>query len=69
MSIQGLSNLYLQSLDLNINKVFDLFKLLTGFVVIYSVYKTGKIYLIRRKYKHIPGPPTKGYCCLQKFYM
>lgn len=26
----------------------------------YFAYKTVQIYLIRRKYRHIPGPPTKG---------
>jgi hypothetical protein len=61
MSLEKLSNIYLQSLDLSMNKIFDLFKLLTGFFAIYVVYKTGKIYLIRKKYKHIPGPPTKGF--------
>jgi hypothetical protein len=26
----------------------------------YLLYKSGKIYFLRRKYRHIPGPPTKG---------
>jgi hypothetical protein len=64
MFTERLSNLYMHSLDISINKVLDLFKLFTGVVFIYAIYKTGKLYLIRRKYKHIPGPPTKGYACL-----
>ena len=27
---------------------------------IYAVYITFKVYLKRRKYRHIPGPPTNG---------
>lgn len=28
----------------------------------YVLYKTVRLYLKKRKYRHIPGPPTKGYC-------
>ncbi len=26
----------------------------------YAIYKTIQIYLLRRKYRHIPGPPATG---------
>ena len=26
----------------------------------FFIYKTLKIYIIRRKYRHVPGPKTKG---------
>lgn len=34
----------------------------------FFAYKTLQIYLVRRKYSHIPGPKTKGLesCCLIK---
>ncbi len=35
-------------------------KVLSSLAVCYFLYKTTKIYLKRRKYNHIPGPPTKG---------
>jgi hypothetical protein len=39
-------------------KVFSGFAgLLFGFLV----YKAGKIYHLRRRYRHIPGPETKGF--------
>ncbi len=34
--------------------------LAVGLTASYVIYKFGKTYLVRRKYKHIPGPPTKG---------
>lgn len=37
-----------------------------GLTTSYLLYKTLKIYLNIRKYKHIPGPPTKGYWNQQK---
>jgi hypothetical protein len=39
-------------------------KLLAGIVGAaagFVIYKAGKIYLLRRKYRHIPGPETKGF--------
>ncbi len=27
----------------------------------FILYKAIRIFLLRRKYRHIPGPPTKGY--------
>ncbi len=33
--------------------------LITGAVGLFS-YGTIKLYLLRSRYKHIPGPPTKG---------
>jgi hypothetical protein len=36
-------------------------QLLGGLASSYIIYKTIRIYLIRRKYRHIPGPPTKGF--------
>ena len=35
-------------------------------LISFLVYKTIKIYLIRRKYQHLPGPPTHG---ILGFYM
>lgn len=35
-------------------------------LISFFVYKTIKIYLIRRKYRHLPGPPTHG---IFGFYM
>lgn len=46
-----------------------IFKLLLGLalaLLAIVVYKTVKIYLIRRKYRHLPGPPTNG---LLGFYL
>ena len=31
-----------------------------GLAASYAVYSTVKIYLLRRKYAHIPGPPSSG---------
>lgn len=39
----------------------DIFKLAGGAGVVYMLYKTISIYLIRRKYDHVIGPSTKGY--------
>jgi hypothetical protein len=33
---------------------------LDGLAGTYLVYRIARIYLKRRKYRHIPGPPTKG---------
>ena len=44
---------------LQINKEFVLAGLATA-VVSYFSYYTFKIYLLRQKYKHIPGPPANG---------
>lgn len=38
----------------------------TGLGLSYFAYKTVRLYLKRRKYRHIPGPPTRG---LLGFYM
>ena len=38
----------------------NVLKLVGAFAGAYFIYKTAKIYLVRRKYRHIPGPPTKG---------
>ena len=35
-------------------------KIGVGVVGVYWFYKTVKIYVMRRKYAHIPGPPTSG---------
>lgn len=46
-----------------------IFKLLLGLalaLLAIVIYKTVKIYLIRRKYRHLPGPPTNG---LLGFYL
>lgn len=42
-------------------KYLNLLKIVGGLAGAYFIYKTGKTWLIRRKYRHIPGPPTKGY--------
>ena len=31
-----------------------------GLAASFILYKTGKIYLVRRKFRHIPGPGTNG---------
>ena len=36
-------------------------QLLGGITSSYIFYKGFRIYLARRKYRHIPGPPTKGF--------
>jgi hypothetical protein len=47
----------------NLNKMTNFKKYigaLVGISVGYIIFRVGKIYILRRKYKHIPGPPTKG---------
>jgi hypothetical protein len=34
---------------------------ITSIVSGYIIYKAVKIYILRRKYRHIPGPETKGF--------
>ena len=34
--------------------------ILAGLTASFILYKAGKIYLTRRKYRHIPGPKTNG---------
>ena len=34
--------------------------LVVGGFLLFFIYKTFDIYLKRRKYRHIPGPPTNG---------
>jgi hypothetical protein len=34
---------------------------LGGITASFILYKAVRIYLIKRKYNHIPGPPTKGF--------
>lgn len=41
-------------------KPIDVLKIASGFAATFFVYKTIKIYMIRKKYKHIPGPKTNG---------
>jgi hypothetical protein len=38
----------------------NLAKLLAASGLSYLTYKTVKIYLMRQKFKHIPGPETQG---------
>ena len=38
----------------------DLILISTGSLACFISYKTLKIYLNRRKFRHLPGPPTKG---------
>jgi hypothetical protein len=38
----------------------EITKLLAGAGLTYLLYKSLRIYLERRKYRHIPGPPTPG---------
>ena len=45
----------------NNNKPFAVINLVAHIAALYAIYKTIRIYLKRRKYKHIPGPPTKGF--------
>nr|ATW72318.1 cytochrome p450 CYP3049B5 [Brachionus calyciflorus] len=40
--------------------LLNTFKIFLGFVILYLIYITVKIYFLRRKYRHIPGPKTKG---------
>jgi hypothetical protein len=40
--------------------VSNVVKVSVGLVGSYVVFKTIKIYLTRRKYRHIPGPGTNG---------
>lgn len=35
-----------------------------GLTSTYLLYKTVRLYLKKRKYRHIPGPPTEGYLLL-----
>lgn len=46
--------------------VFKLLVSLLGLAVLYVIYKTIHIYMVRRKYRHLPGPATRG---LIGFYM
>ncbi len=32
-----------------------------GLLTFFIVYKTARLYFIRKKYRHIPGPKTVGY--------
>lgn len=34
--------------------------IIAGLGVSYALYATFKLYLVRRKYAHIPGPPNSG---------
>jgi len=44
---------------MHINKK-ELFIACAGSILCLVGYKTFRIYLARKKFKHIPGPPTKG---------
>ena len=53
------------------SRLLNILKLMGGFVGlfgVYIIYRAGKIYLVRRKYRHIPGPPTKGYLDNKIYY-
>ena len=53
----------LQSLNyLNWNnfKAKNVFEVIGSLGVIYFMYKTAKLYMKRRKYRHIPGPKATG---------
>lgn len=62
---------YLKSLNLDINNLKltandslrprNIAILATGLGLSYCAYKTYLLYLKRRKYRHIPGPPTNGF--------
>ena len=59
--IEKLPNLNLiKSINISSDNVLNAIKIAAGLATLYVVYKAGKIYIIRRKYRHIPGPPTKG---------
>lgn len=46
---------------MKLSNVYNAGKLIGGLAAFYVIYKAGRIYLIRKKYDHIPGPPAKGY--------
>ena len=59
---------YIKSLNLDINNLKltairprNIAILATGLGLSYCAYKSFLLYLKRRKYRHIPGPPTNGF--------
>ena len=55
----SLDDLQRAILDYSTPKNIFLFTL--GLSTSYLLYKIVRFYLFKRKYRHIPGPPTKGY--------
>ncbi len=55
MKIQPI--IYHKNIKMRILKVVGI---LAGTLASFVLYKAGRIYLIRRKYRHIPGPSTTG---------
>jgi hypothetical protein len=51
---------------MKIYSLSNLLKLVATLASSYTIYKTIQIYLIRRKYRHIPGPSANG---LLGFYL
>lgn len=49
-----------QKLTLDLATPKNIAIIATSFGLAYISYRTMSVYLTRRKYRHIPGPPTKG---------
>lgn len=49
-----------KEIALNLTRPKNLAILTAGLSLSYVAYRTVITYLNRRKYRHIPGPPTKG---------
>ena len=56
---ESLDDLLRAIMDYSTPKNILLFTL--GLSTSYLLYKFVKFYLYKRKYRHIPGPPTNGY--------
>lgn len=56
---ESLDDLQRAIIDYSTPKNILLFSL--GLSTSYLLYKIVRFYLYKRKYRHIPGPPTKGY--------
>lgn len=56
---ESLDDLQRAIIDYSTPKNILLFSL--GLSTSYLLYKLVKFYLYKRKYRHIPGPPTNGY--------
>ena len=50
----------IKKITLNLTRPKNLAILTAGLGLSYVAYRTVITYLNRRKYRHIPGPPTKG---------
>jgi len=46
--------------------IIEILLFLSALPILFILFITVKIYLARRKYKHIPGPPTKGFILIFK---